>query len=239
MNEERMQRTPASKKAKELAKYLRSERPDYHYLKSVFRELRQELDIEVPHAPKRLPSIPTDDELQQFYQVVWQCRNFKDMILIKTLLYTGIRVSELVSLRLVDVDLSRCQIRVNRGKGDKDRLVPFSFAFRELLGLHIQQMQAISATYLFESSRRHKYSDRGVRKMMERYARAAGITRSMSPHKWRHFLFTWLKKQGIDDALIQPYSGHESRQSLEIYSRLSLIEAQEAYEQVMKQFPLQ
>ncbi|GHO51398.1 tyrosine-type recombinase/integrase [Ktedonospora formicarum] len=175
-----MQRTPAQKKAKELAKYLRSERPDYHYLKSVFRELRQELDIEVPHAPKRLPSIPTEDELQRFYEVVWKCRHFKDMILIKTLFYTGIRVSELVSLRLVDVDLSRCQIRVNRGKGDKDRLVPFPLAFRELLGLHMQQMQAISATYLFESSRRHKYSDRGVRKMLERYAHAAGITRSMS-----------------------------------------------------------
>ncbi|HEX3641012.1 MAG TPA: tyrosine-type recombinase/integrase [Ktedonobacteraceae bacterium] len=69
--------------------------------------------------------------------------------------------------------------------------------------------------------------------------RFTGITRSMSPHKWRHFLFTWLKKQGIDDALIQPYSGHESRQSLEIYSRLSLADAQKEYDQVMERFPIQ
>jgi integrase-like protein len=62
--------------------------------------------------------------------------------------------------------------------------------------------------------------------MLARYAAQAGITRSMSPHKWRHFLFTWLKKEGIDDALIQPYSGHATRQSLEIYSRLSLADAQ-------------
>lgn len=75
--------------------------------------------------------------------------------------------------------------------------------------------------------------------MLARYALQAGITRSMSPHKWRHFLFTWLKKEGIDDALIQPYSGHESRTSLEIYSRLSLSDAQETYEQVMKHFPIQ
>jgi integrase/recombinase XerD len=47
-----------------------------------------------------------------------------------------------------------------------------------------------------------------------------GMEHSISPHKLRHFLFTWLKKQGIDDALIQPYSGHESRKSLEIYSKL-------------------
>lgn len=124
-------------------------------------------------------------------------------------------------------------------KGGKDRMVPFPHAFRELLGLHIQQMQQKQACYLFESVRKHKYSDRGVRRMLERYAVAAGITRSLSPHKWRHFLFTWLKAQGVDDALIQPYSGHESRQSLEIYSRLSLGEAQPVYEQTMGTFPIQ
>ena len=48
------------------------------------------------------------------------------------------------------------------------------------------------------------------------------LEHNVSPHQLRHFLFTWLKTQGIDDALIQPYSGHATRQSLEIYSRLAL-----------------
>jgi integrase/recombinase XerD len=61
---------------------------------------------------------------------------------------------------------------------------------------------------------------------------------SLSPHKLRHFLLTWLKKQGIDDALIQPYSGHETRKSLEIYSRLSLREAQESYNKAIEKFPI-
>ena len=164
------------------------------------------------------------------------------MVLIKTLFYTGVRVSELVSIRLADVDVERCQIRITRGKGGKDRQVrqvPFPVSFRELLALHMQRMQEKQATHLFESVRKKKYTDRGVRKMLERYAKAAGITRSLSPHKWRHFLFTWLKKQGIDDALIQPYSGHESRQSLENYSRLSLADAQKEYDQVMGRFPIQ
>ena len=100
-------------------------------------------------------------------------------------------------------------------------------------------MREKKATYLFESRRRRKYSDRGIRKMLARYAVQAGITLSLSPHKWWHFLFTWLKKQGIDDALIQPYSGHESRKSLEIYSRLSLSDAQPSYNQAMEHFPLQ
>jgi len=80
--------------------------------------------------------------------------------------------------------------------------------------------------------------DRGVRRMLERYATAAGIARNVSPHQLRHFLFTWLKKQGVDDALIQPYSGHASRQSLEVYSLLAIGDAQAEYERVIGRFPV-
>jgi integrase/recombinase XerD len=74
--------------------------------------------------------------------------------------------------------------------------------------------------------------------MLERYSEAAGLARSLSPHQLRHFLLTWLKKQGLDDALIQPYSGHSSRQSLEIYSRLAIGEAQKGYNPVIGKFPV-
>ncbi|HVC83515.1 MAG TPA: tyrosine-type recombinase/integrase, partial [Chloroflexota bacterium] len=161
-----------------------------------------------------------------------------DMVLIKTLFYTGVRVSELVNIRLDDVDLDRCQIRINHGKGDKDRVVPFPDGFKESLGMHIKGLREKGATYLFESSWKKQYSDRGVRRMLERYAEAAGLEHTVSPHQLRHFLLTWLKKQGIDDALIQPYSGHESRKSLEIYSRLSIGEAQEEYNKVIHRFPI-
>ena len=206
-----MTRTPPKKKAKELVRLLRAEQPDYAYLKSVFRALREELEITVPRKEVRLPEIPTEEEMRRFYQAVWNCRNFANMVLIKTLFYTGVRVSELVAIRLDEVDVERCQIRITQGKGSKDRQVPFPHSFRELLALHIDRMREKEATYLFESMRKHKYTDRGVRKMLARYAAQAGITRSMSPHKWRHFLFTWLKKEGIDDALIQPYSGRATR----------------------------
>ncbi|MCC5620660.1 site-specific integrase [Nostoc sp. CHAB 5715] len=77
-----------------------------------------------------------------------------------------------------------------------------------------------------------------MRKILEKYATAAGLNRTISPHRLRHFLLTWLKKQGIDDALIQPYSGHSSRQSLEVYSRLSVGEAQKEYDSVIGKFPV-
>jgi len=231
-------RTSAKQKARELAKYLRKERPDYAYLKEIFRHLRTELEITVPTQSRRLPYVPTEDEIRRYYEAVWQTRKTADLVLIKTLLYTGVRVSELIAIRLVDVDLDRCQIRINAGKGKKDRVIPFPPTFKETLALHIAAMRSKGATYLFESSWKRRYSDRGVRKLLARYAQAAGLSRSISPHMLRHFLLTWLKKQGIDDALIQPYSGHASRQSLEIYSRLAIEEAQREYNAVISKFPV-
>jgi integrase/recombinase XerD len=157
--------------------------------------------------------------------------------MIKTLLYTGVRVSELVSIRLTDVDLDSCRIRIEQGKGKKDRYVPFPASFKETLALHTGAQKQAGASHLFESSWKKPYSDRGVRKILARYASAAGIEGPISPHRLRHFLFTWLKTQGIDDALIQPYSGHATRQSLEIYSRIALANAQDAYDQAIGRYP--
>jgi integrase/recombinase XerD len=234
-----MSRTPARQKARQLTKYLHSEQPDYVYLKEVFRHLREELGIKVPQSgQKKLPVVPTEAEIQRYYEVVWQARNVQDMLIIKTLLYTGVRVGELIRIRLEDIDLDRCQIRINQGKGSKDRVVPFPSKFQETLAIHIDRMQTKGATSLFESRLKKPYSDRGIRKILSRYAEAARLSHPISPHKLRHFLLTWLKKQGIDDALLQPYSGHASRQSLEVYSRLAISEAQEAYDQVIDDFPV-
>ncbi len=77
-----------------------------------------------------------------------------------------------------------------------------------------------------------------MRKLLARYAEAAGLERPISPHRLSHFLLTWLKKQGIDDALIEPYSGHASRQSLEVYSGLAIGDAQEEYDKAIGHFPV-
>jgi len=231
-------RTPAKRKARQLAANLRQERPDHAYLKEVFRQLRAELGIVVPRTPKRLPYVPCEEEIRRYYETVWRTRKPGDLVLIKTLLHTGVRVSELVAIRLGDVDFDRCQIRINEGKGRKDRVVPFPAAFKETLALHHDRLRQRGASYLFESSWKKPYSDRGVRRLLERYAIAAGLAHPISPHRLRHFLLTWLKKQGVDDALIQPYSGHASRKSLEIYSQLAIGDAQLAYDGVMPRFPV-
>lgn len=231
-------RTPPRKKAIQLAKYLRSESPDYGYLRAVFMYLRQELEVAVTAQPKKLPYVPTEDEIQKYYDVIWKSKNIQDILIIKVLIYTGIRVSELVRLKKLDVDQNGCQIRIIAGKGKKDRIVPFPKSFRETLVMYITGTSENKTSYLFESSWKKPYSDRGIRRILEKYSNLAGMQQNISPHKLRHFLFTWLKKRGIDDALIQPYSGHETRKSLEIYSKLSLSEAQKIYEENIKNFPV-
>jgi integrase/recombinase XerD len=200
--------------------------------------LRSELEVEVPKTTKKLPYVPSEDELKRYYEVVWKAQNFQDMMIIKTFLYTGVRVAELVRMKLTDVDFHYCQIRVNQGKGKKDRIVPFPPSFKELLAMHTETMKKKGAVYLFESSWKKKYTDRGIRKILAKYSEQAGLSQSLSPHKLRHFLLTWLKKQGIDDALIQPYSGHESRKSLEVYSKLAITDAQQEYNEAMTKFPI-
>ena len=110
------------------------------------------------------------------------------------------------------------------------------FAFHEFVKVRPNTKK--EGKYLFESSWKKPYTDRGIRKILSQYTKIAGIDKSISPHKLRHFLFTWLKKQGIDDALIQPYSGHESRKTLEIYSKLSINDAQKEYNQMIGKFPI-
>jgi integrase/recombinase XerD len=73
---------------------------------------------------------------------------------------------------------------------------------------------------------------------LAKYSEEAKLSQNLFPHKLRHFLLTWLKKNGIDDALIQPYSGHESRKSLEVYSKLAITDAQNEYNEVINKFPI-
>jgi integrase/recombinase XerD len=207
-------------------------------MKSLFKYLREELEVDIPKAPKKLPYVPSEEVLKRYYNSIWESKNFQDIMIVKVFLYTGVRVSELINIKISDIDFQERTIRVNEGKGKKDRLVLFPDSFKEILAMHVNNMNEKNAKYLFESSWNKKYTDRGMRKVFEKYSIKAGLEQNLSPHKMRHFLFTWLKKQGIDDALILPISGHESRKTLEIYSKLSLKDTKEVYDEVIHKFPI-
>ena len=106
-----MERIPPKKIAEQLAKILKKQRPDYHYVKKVFEHIRMKMGFKGrPPTPKKLPELLTEKEMTRFYEAVWEAsdRTHTVMIMIKLLLFTGIRNSELANLKMKDVDLNGC-----------------------------------------------------------------------------------------------------------------------------------
>ncbi len=88
-------RTPTKDVVKKISKILRDERPDYIYLRDLFKKIREEFSIVVTTQAKRLPYVPTEEELKQYYNIVWQTRNTKHILLIKILLYLPMQLTPL------------------------------------------------------------------------------------------------------------------------------------------------
>ena len=129
-----------------------------------------------------MSALLTDAELVTFYETIWQARQLTHVVMLKLLLFTGIRNVELVRLRLTDVDLQTCQLRISQGKGHKDRYVLFPTSFRGELAQYLERQRTQSARYLFESNRCRPYSTRRIRQIVKHYARAAGIEKRVYPH---------------------------------------------------------
>lgn len=156
----------------------------------------------------------------------------------KLLLFTGIRNAELVRLRLTDVDLQSCQLRITQGKGREDRYVLFPTTFRGELAQYMARQRGQGAAYLFESNRSQPYSTRRIRQLVKQYALAAGIAKRVYPHLLRHQLITFLTREGIISPKLQLLSGHAAEQSLAVYRALALTDVAGEYEAAMKTFPI-
>jgi integrase/recombinase XerD len=231
-------RLPPKVMAKKVVRVLRPQHPDYPYLKKVFQHSRALLAVKPSHQPKRLPELLTDAELVALYETIWQARQLTHLVMLKLLLFTGIRNAEIVRLRLMDVDLQTCQVRIAQGKGQKDRYVLFPTSFRGELAQYMERQRAQGARYLFESNRHQLYSTRRIRQLVKQYALAAGIEKRVYPHLFRHQLITYLTRHGIISPKLQLLSGHTTEQSLAIYRELALSDVAEEYETAMRTFPV-
>ena len=187
---------------------------------------------------KKLPDLLTDEELKNFFEAVWNSAKTTHMILIKLLMFTGVRNAELSNIKMSDVDLKGLKVRIEKGKGNKDRYVPIPETFRGELTQYISNQKEKNAVYLFETSRLDKYSIRWIREIVRKYAVKAGIKKRIYPHLFRHQLLTYLTKKGIIDTKLQLISGHVEKQALAIYQNLSLADVEEEYNEAMRDFPI-
>lgn len=232
------ERMPPKEMAKKLVRVLRAERPDYLYLKQVFKYTRQILNVKAEKSRKRLPELLTDEELISFYEAVWNAKNTNHLVMIKLLIYTGIRNAELTQVKIKDVDLANCTVRIEEGKGKKDRYVLFPKSFRGELAQYFEKQKYSGSKFLFESNRLSSFSTRRIRQIIKEYADQVDIEKRIYPHLFRHQIITYLTKKGIISPKLQLLSGHSEEKSLAIYQDLALSDVAEEYESAMNDFPL-
>ncbi|MDP6979916.1 MAG: tyrosine recombinase XerC [Myxococcota bacterium] len=161
----------------------------------------------------------------------------RDLALIEFLYGTGLRVGELVSLDVRDVELREGRVRV-MGKGRKERVVPVPRAARERLEAWLAERQrpGILAEPLFTALRRgrpdevKRLSDREVRRILERLAQASGVHDRVHPHRLRHSYATHLLDMGADLREIQELLGHASLSTTQKYTAVSVEQLRRVYD---------
>ena len=196
------------------------------FLKYLHREemLRQDLSgaLETPRLKKRLPEIFSLEEVRAMLDVASASPEapLRDRLILCLLYSTGIRVSELVNIRVRDVDLPHRTIRIF-GKRSKERIVPFNQTTRDLMHDFMRSTGHRHDDYLFKSKKSSRISDRHVRRLMARYAQLAGIMKQASPHILRHSYATHLLEAGADIKYIQLLLGHKDIRTTQIYTHVA------------------
>jgi integrase/recombinase XerD len=167
--------------------------------------------------PKRLPVILSQDEVRQFFAAI---KRIKSRAMLMTMYAAGLRVSELVGLKIDDIDSKRMVIRVQQGKGQKDRYVMLSSVLLGILREYWQEHKPTS--WLFPGTDpSQQYDRRNVNAICATTARHAGLRKHVSPHTLRHTFATHLLEAGTDIRTIQALLGHRSLKTTALYTYVS------------------
>ncbi|MCE5791995.1 tyrosine recombinase XerC [Staphylococcus pseudintermedius] len=165
-----------------------------------------------PKKERYLPTFFYTEEMEALFQTVMQDahKGLRDRVILELFYATGIRVSELVSLKTEDVDLEMCWIKV-LGKGGKERIVPFGEFCRQSIEQYLAEfapIQNVQHPYLITNLKGQPITERGVRYVLNDIVkRTAGVT-SIHPHKLRHTFATHLLNEGADLRTVQSLLGH-------------------------------
>jgi integrase len=220
----------------QIVRIVRREGLDYLGWRYVAKKVRQVCQLRPGKRSRKLPNILRADEFRRFYQIVDQAADVQHSLMLRLLFYTAVRVSELCNIEVADIDLENCKIRVNGGKGDKDRYVLFGKPFATALRTHIAAN--LKNRWLFQTRRNGKFSARRVQQIVKHYGEKAGV--KATPHTFRHQAITWLTRHsGLADAELQLITGHAKRETLAIYQHIALDGDLEAkYQATMKDIDL-
>ena len=172
--------------------------------------------IDYPRPEEHLPEILSQDEVARLFNA---CTNIKHLAILYIFYSTGIRESELLNLKITDIDSKRMIIRISQGKGNKDRNVPLSAKTLEILRKYYKAHKPNN--YLFNGQFSDRYSKTSIQNFIKKYANKAGITKRVYPHLLRHCNATHLVESGTDIAVIQHLLGHKQQKTTMRYVKMS------------------
>jgi integrase/recombinase XerD len=184
-------------------------------------------DLQAPRAWPALPKFLSVDEVDRLIKQpdVSTPRGLRDRALIEVLYATGLRVSELIHLRASDLNLEAGYLSTT-GKGNKQRIVPIGEQAVEWLSKYIREgrpalMRKRTSPWLFVNAKQGGSLSRvGFWKILKGYGRAAGLSRTLSPHVLRHSFATHLLEHGADLRSIQMMLGHADLSTTQIYTHV-------------------
>ncbi len=172
----------------------------------------------LPYAKKsnKTPIILDQSEIQKLFDA---CTNIKHKAILFVLYATGVRVSELLSIRLRDIDRANMVIHVMNGKGDKQRQVTMKSELLKILSDYWRIFKP--KEFLFEGQVGGKYTESSIRQFINKYASLAGIKKRVYPHLLRHCSFTHSLEAGENLYTIQKIAGHNNPKTTSIYLHMS------------------
>jgi integrase/recombinase XerD len=194
-------------------------------------------DIPYAKPPKRLPrGILTPSEARKLINTpdTGCAIGYRDHTIMEVLYTTGIRKDELIKLSLEEVDYDDGFLRINGGKGNKDRVVPLGRIACRYLENYIKSVRSefIKNPYnhhLFLSTRGNRLSKNMVWELVKKYAKKAKLKKSVSPHTFRHSCATAMLRNKADIRAVQELLGHESLESTQIYTHISINDLKETH----------
>lgn len=191
--------------------------------------------IHQPKLPKYLPEYLTEEEIDKILDInLNNSYDYRNIAMLETLYATGMRVSELVNLEMVNLDLDNALVRI-MGKGSKERIIPLTDIAIKRLQIYIkdhrpQLLNNKNSNYVFISRNQKNISRQAFFKIIKTICQSKGINKNISPHTIRHSFATHLLAHGADLRIIQELLGHEDISTTQIYTHLTNTQIKKDYE---------
>ena len=192
-------------------------------------------NIRQPKLPKKLPNYLTIEEVDKLLDVrLDNPLAYRNKAMLELLYSTGVRITELIELKLNNIDFTDELIRV-MGKGSKERIIPLGEEAVKYLSMYINQYRNLilktkTSDYLFINNFGNQITRQGFFKIIKKECKAQGIEKNVSPHTLRHSFATHLLNNGADLRVIQELLGHSDISTTQIYTHISKEKLKQDYE---------